>query len=117
MTINILGTPYEIIVKKYNEDKMFENQDCDGYTITATHKIVLCDLYSFDRWKDETEEVVSAYSKQTLKHEIVHAFLAESGLCQNSNETSAWATNEEMVDWIALQGNKIHKAWKEADAI
>ena len=35
MTVNILGTPYEIIVKKYDEEKEFERRSisgfCDGY--------------------------------------------------------------------------------------
>ncbi len=51
--------------------------------------------------------------RRTARHEIVHAFLAESGLDQNSD----WARNEEIVDWIALQGPKIFKAWQEAGAI
>ena len=55
--------------------------------------------------------------KTTLRHEIVHAFLGESGLSANSNETDAWARNEEMVDWIAIQGPKIWKAWKEVGAV
>ena len=41
--------------------------------------------------------------KKNLRHEIVHAFLFESGLAENSE----WAYNEEMVDWIAKQGPKI----------
>ena len=36
-------------------------------------------------------------------HEIVHAFLHESGLSSNSE----WAMNEEIADWIALQLPKI----------
>ncbi len=55
--------------------------------------------------------------KATLRHEIVHAFLGESGLSANSNESDAWARNEEMVDWFALQGPKIYKAWQEAGAV
>ena len=47
------------------------------------------------------------------RHEIVHAFLFESGLAENSE----WAQNEEMVDWIAKQGPKLIKAWQEAGAL
>lgn len=117
MQVNILGTPYEIIVKKYDEDEMFKDQECDGYCASATHKIVLCDLHSLDRWKNETEETIQAFAKQTLRHEIVHAFFNESGLTQNTNSVDAWAVNEEMVDWIALQGEKIYKAWQEVNAL
>ena len=55
--------------------------------------------------------------KQTLRHEIVHAFLGESGLSNNSNSIDAWARNEEVVDWFAIQGPKIYKAWQEAGAV
>lgn len=48
-----------------------------------------------------------------VRHEIVHAFLKESGLDCNSD----WARNEEIVDWIALQGPKIMAAWTEAGCI
>ena len=117
MQVNVLGTPYEIIVKKYDEDEAFKDQECDGYCASATHKIVLCDLHSLDRWKNETEETIQAFAKQTLRHEIVHAFFNESGLIQNTNSVGAWAVNEEMVDWIALQGEKIYKAWQEVNAL
>lgn len=53
----------------------------------------------------------------TLRHEIIHAFLAESGLWGSSEPAKAWAMNEEMIDWIALQFPKILKAFKEAKAI
>ena len=36
--------------------------------------------------------------KKVIRHELVHAFLFESGLSVNS-----WADNEEIVDWIAIQ--------------
>jgi hypothetical protein len=35
----------------------------------------------------------------------------------NSNGSDSWATNEEMVDWIAIQGPKIYSAWKDASAL
>ena len=36
--VNILGTPYKVITKKYDEDEVFERRSlcgyCDGYTKT-----------------------------------------------------------------------------------
>jgi len=55
--------------------------------------------------------------KETLRHEIVHAFLFECGLSACSGYADHWAKNEEMVDWIAIQGPKIHEAWKKAGAL
>ncbi|MGL5549337.1 MAG: hypothetical protein ACRC17_05685 [Culicoidibacterales bacterium] len=45
--------------------------------------------------------------KETVRHEVIHAFLSESGLRDSS--TNAWAVNEEMVDWFAIQWHKIHE--------
>ena len=47
------------------------------------------------------------------RHEIIHAFLFESGLAENSY----WAQNEEMVDFFAIQAPKLFKAFKAADAL
>jgi uncharacterized membrane protein len=51
--------------------------------------------------------------KRILRHEIIHAFLFESGLADDSNSADAWAVNEEMVDWFARQAPKIYKVYKE----
>ena len=51
------------------------------------------------------------------RHEIVHAFLLESGLAECSGDTDCWAQNEAMVDWFARQGQKIYAAWLEAGAL
>ena len=118
MTVNILGTPYEIIVKKYDEEKEFERLSiygfCDGYA----KEIVVCDMSTYKGWEHEEEKTIIAAQKQTIRHEIVHAFFYESGLWNNSlGIDNSWAKNEEMVDWIAIQGAKIYKAWQEADAM
>lgn len=60
---------------------------------------------------DEEKEI---YTKSTLRHEITHAFLNESGLSDNANQyRHSWAINEEMVDWIAIQSPKIFKVFQE----
>lgn len=117
MTVNVLGTKYRIVVKKYSDDKYFEKNDAAGYCSGTSKEIVLCDMATFKGWEDEPKEVCDAQQRLILRHEIVHAFLNESGLACNSNDVSEWARNEEMVDWIALQGPKIYKAWQEAGAL
>lgn len=114
-TINILGSEYKIIVKKYGEDEAFEK--VAGYCSNFSKDIVLCEVKTQPDWKKESIEVCNAYERETLRHEIVHAFLNESGLCANSTSCGAWATNEEMIDWIAKQGEKIYKAWQEAECL
>lgn len=117
-TVNILGTDYKITIKKYDEEPYFEKNGIDGYCDEHTKEIVICDMKTYKGWEDATEEEVKIRQKETLRHEIVHAFFRESGLSDSSfTVEGAWAKNEEMVDWFALQGPKIYKAWKKVDAI
>lgn len=115
--LTILGTEYTVTVKKYNEDKYFAQYKSSGYCSGTEKAIVLCDMATYPDWESESDKVCNNQMKETLRHEIVHAFLNESGLSVNSNESDAWARNEEMVDWFALQGPKIYKAWQEAGAL
>lgn len=118
MTVNILGTEYTVTVKKYDEDGYFEKHYSGGYRDQILHRIILCDMTTFPDYKDESEEFLKGLQKDTLRHEIVHAFLAESGLDSNSFKSDeGWALNEEMVDWIAIQGPKIYAAWQAAGAV
>ncbi|MBQ7792923.1 MAG: hypothetical protein IJ366_00555 [Clostridia bacterium] len=117
MTVNILGTEYKIIVKNYDEEEAFSKNSYSGFCNGYKKEIVLCDMHTFKGWENEDEETIVNCHKQDLRHEIVHAFFYESGLWDNSCCGGAWAKNEEMVDWIALQGEKIYEAWKSCDAI
>ena len=64
------------------------------------------------------KEDMSYFRKQILRHEIIHAFLSESGLEASGNSFGgSWAQNEEMVDWIAIQAPKLFAAFSEVDAI
>lgn len=106
-TVNILGQPYEIIVKtKYDNDPKLSN--ADGYTEPWSKKLVLSDIEP----DDETVENLDAYKAKVIRHEITHAFLNESGL-----RSCSWGDNEEIVDWIAYQGPKLYRAWEEAGAV
>lgn len=107
-TVDILGTRYNIkSVDRNTDDKRLEgaNAYCDYYA-----KEIVAIKY------EETEESfkdIPAFNRKTLRHEIVHAFLAESGL----RRSCSWAENEEVVDWIAIQFPKMLKAFQEANAI
>lgn len=118
MFVDVLGTKYEIIVKQYDEDEVFARRSIGAYCNGLTKQIVLCDMNSYKGWENEDVETIEACNKENLRHEIVHAFFNESGLQDSSFiYDGAWAKNEEMVDWIALQGMKIYVAWKQADCI
>ena len=58
------------------------------------------------------------YEKTNLRHELIHAFLFESGLDGNS----IWGNGdndhpEQVVEWLALQFPKILKVFKECKAL
>lgn len=117
MTVNILGTEYTIEYKddeKVCSDMGVSLGECGGYCGWAAKSIVIANL---DKCECDSEEEKEQTRKLNLRHEIVHAFLNESGLAYNSKSSDCWAKNEEMVDWFALQGPKIYKAWQEAGAL
>ncbi len=116
MTINILETEYTIMFKNDEEVCAAMNVqvgECGGYCSAAAKEIVIANLNTIT--DSETEK--DAVKRDNIRHEIVHAFFNESGLSDNSNMVACWAKNEEMVDWIDLQGPKTYKAWQEAGAL
>lgn len=72
--------------------------------LITLQKIVITD---FQNEEIEIEDVAK-YRKQVIRHELIHAFLCESGLHENCE----WH-NEEMVDWLAMQAPKLQKYLKK----
>lgn len=52
---------------------------------------------------------------EILKHEIIHAFLNESGLKHETHSSCTWSQNEEMIDWFAIMFDRIHLTFIEAE--
>lgn len=111
-TINILGTDYTIEYKTDNQDDILK--DSNGYCdITSKRIVILAE-------KRETDDIdnFKYLQDKTIRHELIHAFIFESGLFTNTYcVDGGWAKNEEMVDWFAIQAPKIFKAFKELDII
>lgn len=100
--INVLGTDYEIVTNVNAKDDPYIS-DCDGYIDYTNKKIYISEMSEYG-WQD------NQYHENTvIRHELIHAFLYESGL----NINSEWARNEEVVDWIALQAPKLNKLFEE----
>ena len=108
MKINILGTEYEIVKNAKTEEYPQLNKS-DGYTDFSIKKIVVAD---FEPDEDCVEDL-QWYKNKVLRHEIVHAFIYESGLAENCE----WARNEELTDWIAIQFEKMLEAFLKVGAI
>ena len=94
MELNILGTKYKVFVDTSDHDEKLKT--VDGY-IAPEKKIIVLDRKNVD-----------VHQQHVLTHEIVHAYLYESGL-----NVETWANNEEIVDWIAIQVGKIYNTSKE----
>lgn len=105
MTVDVLGTKYTITESNRIEDNNLENND--GYCDFSTKQIVI------DTFQDSPGSLANLgeYRKQVIRHELVHAFLYESGL-----DASSWGKNEEIVDWIAIQFLKMAEAFEKVDA-
>lgn len=109
--VHILGTVYKIRI--IDEEDYRASKDADGWADYSTKEIY---VYNYRQDVNSLMDLV-AYQKKVIRHEIVHAFFYESGLWCNSLDHKCWARNEEMVDWIAIQEPKIHKAFKEVGAL
>lgn len=116
--VNILGTKYRIRIKNYHDDPIFNDSKIAGFCNDRTKEIVLVDIKTFPTYENETDESIKLSMMSTLRHEIVHAFLSESGLASSASSTDgSWADCEEIVDWFAIQGPKLFSAWKACGAL
>ena len=110
MTVSIMGTCYDIrFVDEYPERLKDLGDYADGLFNRCNREIYI--LQNKD--KDFSVEGRKRHMNRVLRHEIIHAYLEESGLASSSNMSSAWAQNEEMVDWLAIQSPKIFVTFQE----
>lgn len=104
--VNVLGVDYEIKQSNELEDSNLANNS--GYCDSSTKTIVI------DTFRDLPGSLndLEVYRKQVIRHELVHAFLIESGL-----QHCSWGKDEEIVDWIAIQFPKMKKVFEEINAL
>lgn len=116
--IDILGTIYDIIFKDLKDDEYAKENNLSGYIDEIMKRIVIINYNSFENCEKEQNLKCIKFEKYTLRHEIYHAFLTESGLSDSSLEIKGpWSRNEEMIDWLAIQTPKIYKVFKELDIL
>lgn len=103
MKVNVLSTVYRI---KYVPSLEGRGGETDFYTkeIRISEQEDIPAEYKTDNLKEMQRHV--------LRHELIHAFLFESGMDQSSAAHEAWAVNEEMIDWMAIQMPKIMAAYE-----
>lgn len=118
MKANILGTEYKIEIHKVSENDYLREHRLAGYCSEEGKLIVVADMSEKEYFPNMDEQEQEIYRKKTLRHEIMHAFLNESGLSDSSSVPDCgWAKHEEMIDWFAIQSPKIFQELKEADCL
>lgn len=122
--VRVKGQWYTIRMKGYTEDRAFSGgadgtePKLMGYCDHLTKEIAVCNLDTHPNFKDEPKKTRRASERETLRHEITHAFFSECGLDYSALQYDGpWCRNEELVDWIALVGPDLYRAWREAGAL
>lgn len=110
--VDVLGTQYAIYTGVMPEYDPLLNT-CDGYHDKTCKRIAVV-----GRTPDADIQDWDAYSKSCVRHELVHAFLYESGIDANMKWDVAGQDHpEHLVSWIALQFPKMLKAFQDAGVI
>lgn len=116
MKVNILGTEYRIDVVSPTET--MNKNSYVGMCSSFDKVITIADLKQMSEFEDLTDKEIENATAETMRHEIIHAFFNECGLKDDANTYDGpWCKNEELIDWIAIQGPKIVMAWKEAGCL
>lgn len=110
MKLNILGSEWTIEYRNVDIDPILQDGN-GGYTDPSINLIVIS-----NKGNDDDVADFSKIQKRYLRHEIIHAFLYESGMGPNFTHPQ-FGHDETYVDWIAIQFPKILEVFKEADCL
>ena len=110
--ITILGERWKIKIRKYEDDDTLQERELGGYCSAYLKLIVIRDFRT-----ETDEETAVRYMKESLRHEIIHAFFYESGLWNNSSGAENCSMDEQTIDWFAIQSPKIFKVYKECNIL
>lgn len=114
-TIEILGTTYDI--SYVAQDNMNELMGSDEYTGCCDGDLKKIMISTLDNDATISEEKRIAMMSLNLRHEIIHAFLNESGLSWDAMGCDNWPKNEEMVGWLAVQLPKVYRVYASLDIL
>ena len=105
MKVNVLGTEYDVEILSQRDESM-DVLESVGYTDCSVKKIRVLDVTkNTDLSQQEDRE---KYQNLILRHELIHAFLYESGIGFGMQ-----FHNEELVDWLAMQFPKMTEVFDE----
>jgi len=93
-TAKIMGEQWSVVFRKESEDVAINDNCKAGYCDKTSKRIAI--RAGYDTGPSTLDNFLS-YQDETIRHEIVHAFLFESGFDHNTD----WAINETVIAWIA----------------
>ena len=104
--INILGTDYSFIESNEEQDRRLEDNNGyhDGYAK------IICVNNDYNENHSDAIRNFTEYKNKVKRHEIIHAFLHESGLRK-------WSDDELLVEWLAIQFPKMLSAFQKVDCV
>lgn len=102
--INILGTDY-ILNRNVDANNDGNLIKADGYVDYQTKEIFVSEFH-----EDVPGQVkdIKRYERHVVRHELLHAFLYESGLTN-------YADDEQLVEWLAVQIPKVNKLFNKLE--
>lgn len=100
-----MGQMWTVTQRTSEDDKFLKN--VDGYTDFTVRAIVMKSNNNNNLLNFQAN-----YRKQ-LRHEIIHAFMFESGLGANFQHAEEYGHDETMIDWFAYQYPKIKAVFEE----
>lgn len=113
--VNILGQTYKIYELAPEDESTLEDGVL-GTTDWTTHEIMMRGSMREPTGSNPLANLDVLY-RETLRHEITHAFLFESGMTGRDVYEGDFASNELMVDWFAMQAPKMIRVFEEAGAL
>ena len=90
MRVSVLGVQYAVEYRTRAQDPELEAADCDGYCDTSIKLCVARKYTAAERKEPGSKKCLDDYMRKCMRHELVHAFLYESGLSINSLSRTGW---------------------------
>lgn len=110
----ILGQTYKVHELAPEDENAMED-GVQGYTDWTTHEIAVRGSLRNPHPNGLADR--EALFKKVLRHEIIHAFLFESGMTGFDEWSGCYATNEVLVDWIAVNCPKMLRVFEDVGAL
>ena len=102
--VPILGEIWSVKLVHDKDDRTFKkNNNYAGYCDPTTREMIIS-VDSIDGNVNNPKKAI----RHTIAHELVHAYMSESGLLNDWEHSHRFGQDETTVDWIAWQLQKMN---------